>query len=117
MIRGTPARWQVELREAVTDPAELLALLSLDSAAFGGTFKMPSGFGLRVPRGFVARMQKRDARDPLLRQVMPMGAENHAVPGFGSDPVGDLASAERPGLLHKYHGRALLVATGACAIH
>jgi EF-P beta-lysylation protein EpmB len=31
--------------------------------------------------------------------------------------VGDLAARAGPGLLHKYEGRALLVATGACAVH
>jgi EF-P beta-lysylation protein EpmB len=117
MIPATPARWQVELREAVTDPAELLTLLSLDPADFDGPVATAAGFKLRVPRGFVARMRKRDARDPLLRQVMPTDAENNATPGFGTDPVGDLRSAQQPGLLHKYHGRALLVATGACAVH
>jgi len=34
-----------------------------------------------------------------------------------ADPVGDLPSATAPGLLHKYQGRALLVATGACGVH
>ncbi len=37
--------------------------------------------------------------------------------GFAPDPVGDLAAQLTPGLLHKYHGRALLVTTGACAVH
>ena len=40
-----------------------------------------------------------------------------AVQGFGPDPVGDLAAHKAPGVLHKYHGRVLLTATGACAIH
>ena len=55
--------------------------------------------------------------DPLLRQVLPLGAELDDVPGYGGDPVGDLASRAGPGVLHKYAGRALLVTTGACAIN
>jgi EF-P beta-lysylation protein EpmB len=31
--------------------------------------------------------------------------------------VGDLSAMPVPGVLHKYHGRVLLVLTGACAIH
>jgi len=31
--------------------------------------------------------------------------------------VGDTPSRRAPGLLHKYQGRALLVTTGACAVH
>lgn len=76
-----------------------------------------AGFALRVPRGFVARMRRHDPRDPLLLQVMPLAAENQPVHGFSLDPVGDMASRAGGGLLHKYQGRALLVATGACAIH
>ena len=39
------------------------------------------------------------------------------VAGFGADPVGDLAAMAAPGVLHKYQGRVLLTATGACAVH
>src|SRR5699024_4770711 len=37
--------------------------------------------------------------------------------GFVDDAVGDMDSSEGDGLLHKYHGRALLITTGACAIN
>jgi EF-P beta-lysylation protein EpmB len=62
-------------------------------------------------------MRRGDPRDPLLLQVLPLGAELDEVPGYSTDPVGDLASKAGPGLLHKYEGRALLVTTGACAVH
>ncbi|MCA1779186.1 MAG: KamA family radical SAM protein, partial [Xanthomonadaceae bacterium] len=53
----------------------------------------------------------------LLRQVLPLALESNPVDGFVADPVGDLASSRGRGILHKYHGRALLITTGACAIH
>ncbi len=62
-------------------------------------------------------MRHGDAADPLLRQVLPLDAELVDTPGYVADPVGDLAALAGQGLLHKYHGRALLVTTGACAIH
>lgn len=62
-------------------------------------------------------MQPGDPNDPLLRQVLPLDDELADVPGFSADPVGDTAAARQPGLLQKYKGRALLVATGTCAIH
>jgi L-lysine 2,3-aminomutase len=34
------------------------------------------GFPLRVPRGFVARMRRGDAADPLLRQILPLDEED-----------------------------------------
>ncbi|HET7569402.1 MAG TPA: EF-P beta-lysylation protein EpmB [Gammaproteobacteria bacterium] len=117
MITGTQTRWQTELQQAVTDPAELLSMLALDPGLLSGARAATELFPLRVPRGFVARMRIGDPHDPLLRQVLPVDAETAPAPGFTIDPVGDIASAARPGLLHKYHGRVLLVATGACAVN
>jgi EF-P beta-lysylation protein EpmB len=112
-----PARWQLALSRAITDPAELLHELQLDPQLLEPARRAAAKFGLQVPRGFVARITKGNPDDPLLRQVLPLGAELDEVPGYISDPVGDLASIKGMGLLHKYHGRALLIATGACAIH
>jgi len=108
--------WRQLWREAVTDAAELLGLLGLPHLAR----QLPpadAGFQLRVPRGFVARMRHGDARDPLLLQVLPQLAELDEVAGFVVDAVGDLAARETQGVLHKYHGRALLIASGSCAIN
>ena len=55
--------------------------------------------------------------DPLLRQVLPLEDELADAPGFTADPVGDRAARRRPGLLHKYRSRVLMVTTGACAVH
>ncbi len=109
--------WQRELAQAITDPAELLRELELDPALLPAARAATARFPLRVPRGFVARMRKGDPDDPLLRQVLPLGAELEATPGFVNDPVGDRAAQAAPGVLHKYHGRALLIVTGACAVH
>ncbi|HET6432077.1 EF-P beta-lysylation protein EpmB [Dyella sp.] len=108
--------WRQLWREAITDPAELLALLGLSSLAA----QLPvddAGFALRVPRGFVSRMRHGDPSDPLLLQVLPQLAELADVDGYAVDAVGDLGARESQGLLHKYHGRALLIASGSCAIN
>jgi EF-P beta-lysylation protein EpmB len=62
-------------------------------------------------------MRHGDPFDPLLLQVLPQRAEHDQVAGFGDDAVGDLAAREAPGVLHKYRGRALLIASGTCAIN
>jgi EF-P beta-lysylation protein EpmB len=109
--------WQQAWRDAVTDPHELLRLLGLQ--ALGGAIAVPGRheFPLRVPRGFVARMRYGDAHDPLLRQVLPLDLERRVVAGFGYDAVGDRDARAAHGVIHKYDGRALLIATGSCAIH
>ncbi len=112
----TGSVWQQHWREAIRDPRELLALLGLDvivDASDGASAQFP----LRVPRGFVARMRHGDPHDPLLRQVLPLDEELRPAPGFGLDAVGDAAARAGHGVIHKYNGRALLVATGSCAVH
>lgn len=111
-VRQLPA-WQRELGNAFTRPAELLAFLELPPLAGA----LPADFPLRVPRGFAARMRKGDAQDPLFLQVWPRPQETDDTPGFSDDAVGDLARVRPGGIIHKYDGRALVVATGACAVH
>ncbi|RUL62573.1 EF-P beta-lysylation protein EpmB [Dyella dinghuensis] len=110
------ADWRQLWRDAITDGRELLDLLQLSHLAD----RLPAadaGFALRVPRGFAARMRRGDAHDPLLLQVLPQLAELDRVPGFAEDAVGDMAAREAQGVLHKYQGRALLIASGSCAIN
>lgn len=106
--------WQSELKRAVRDPAELLELLDLPPGALGPPAR--TAFPLLVPRGFVARMRKGDPHDPLLKQVWPLGAELEPVAGYSADPVREQGLAAG-GVLRKYPGRALLIASGACPIH
>jgi EF-P beta-lysylation protein EpmB len=110
--------WQRELARAISDPHELLRILDLDPQS-GATERAlaAADFRLRVPRGFVRRMRRADPRDPLLLQVLPGASELIATPGFGADPLDERAAMRAPGLLQKYHGRALLISTGACAVH
>ena len=105
------------MRTAVRDPAQLLSLLSLGEEWLDPAEKTAAGFPLFAPREFIARMEVGNPHDPLLRQVLPIGEELVERKGFTSDPVGDLAAQAAPGMLHKYHGRALLITTGACAVH
>lgn len=112
-----PRRWQQAWREAVRDPRELLALLGLEAIAARVPAEAAAQFPLRVPRGFVARMRRGDPADPLLRQVLPLDEELVPAPGFGLDAVGDAAARAAAGVIRKYRGRALLVATGSCAVH
>jgi EF-P beta-lysylation protein EpmB len=107
--------WQQAIAAAYTCPEELLTDLGLSARDF--SLAEVGHFRMRVPRGYAARMRHGDARDPLLLQVLPRGPEAEPVPGFTDDPVGDLASCRRAGLLQKYARRALIVTTGACAVH
>ncbi len=115
-IPPVPA-WQQALARAYTRPEALLKALGLEQTLCAAAHEGMQQFPFRVPRGFAARMRRGDPEDPLLRQVLPGAAEAQTRPGYVNDPVGDLPRMATPGLIHKYHGRALLIATGACAIH
>ncbi|MEM9554285.1 MAG: EF-P beta-lysylation protein EpmB [Acidobacteriota bacterium] len=116
------APWRRALAGAVRDVDRLLALLDLDRATLAAA-GLPvadagvTGFPLRVPHAFVARMRRADPHDPLLRQVLSAGAELEPTEGYVEDPLAEAEATTVPGLLHKYRGRVLLVVTGACAVH
>ena len=109
--------WQSIWRTSIRDPHELLQVLGLQG--FQGLLSplAEQQFSMRVPRGFVAKMRYGDINDPLLRQVLPVMDEQIQTPGYRIDAVGDLLAKTETGVLHKYHGRALLITTGACAIN
>ena len=103
------------MKDAVRDAAELCRLVGLPTDM--ASKSAAADFAVFAPRGFIARMRWGDPHDPLLRQILPLAEETRSPVGFSTDPVGDLDATLAPGLLHKYHGRALMVTTGACAVH
>ncbi len=110
-------RWQQVLRSAVRDPVELCRRLGLPSQYEFAAVRAARQFPVFAPLGYLARMRPGDPHDPLLRQVLPLAEEEGEAPGFSADPLDEAAAERAPGLLQKYAGRALLVTTGACAVH
>lgn len=109
--------WQAQLSAAVRDPRALLARLGLDDSWLPGAETGHALFAIRVPEAYLARMRHGDPHDPLLRQVLPLDAEGDMVSGFVDDPLAEAGHTPRRGLIHKYHGRVLLIASPACAIN
>ncbi|MCR9261806.1 MAG: EF-P beta-lysylation protein EpmB [Pseudomonadaceae bacterium] len=112
-----PDIWRSELQQAIRTSAQLLQYVKVQSDFASDS----EPFAVRVPRGFADRMVPGDANDPLLRQVLATTHEQIDTPGFVRDPLEENSTDNlihpAPGLLHKYHGRALLITTGACAIN
>ena len=99
----------------VTDLEELLDIVALSAQQVDAA--QETGFALRVPRPYIARMGRGDPNDPLLRQVLPTAPESQSVSGYGADPLRESSAVVDSGLLRKYTGRALLIAAGACAVN
>lgn len=113
----TDPSWQEELSSCIRDPNELIQLLQLEGSPLALAEAAWRQFPVRVPRPYLRRMRVGDPDDPLLKQVLPLAAETVQTPGFIADPLGEQAANPVRGLIHKYHGRVLLVVSPACAIH
>lgn len=110
--------WHSQLRDAITDAGELLASLGLTPGDVDYSSTAGADFPLKVPHAFARRIKPGDPRDPLLLQVMAAGPELADIPGYTHDPLEEQGEANpRRGIIHKYHSRVLLIATGACAVH
>ncbi|MGH1538334.1 MAG: EF-P beta-lysylation protein EpmB [Gammaproteobacteria bacterium] len=109
--------WQQEYKLSITNIDQLCDALGLKIEQLPISTQANRQFPLRVPRSYVERMQWSNPNDPLLLQVLPSHNEDKHIDGYLKDPVGDLQSIKAPGLLQKYNGRALLLATSRCAVH
>lgn len=112
-----PPDWQAQARAARIATGELLARLGLTAANFPAGVIGDPEFPVMVPPHFLAQMRWGDAADPLLLQVLARGEEAWPQPGRLTDPLEEADYRAAPGLLRKYRSRALLIASGACAIH
>lgn len=113
----TISSWQSELKQTIRDPRTLVEYAGLDHSDTVLPSRATASFPVRVPAAFLDRIQHDNPDDPLLRQVLPVAAEDDETAGFSEDPLGESRHQPVPGLLTKYPGRVLLVATGVCAIH
>jgi len=109
--------WKKELANATRSVTSLLKQLDLSHKI--NTINTQPDFKCLVTQSYLNKIQIGNINDPLLQQVLPLNKETHLKTqqnGF-SDPVGDINAQAVKGLIHKYHGRALLISTAACAIH
>ena len=109
--------WQSVLRDASISTAALLGRLGLEAHIDG--CDLEPEFRCLATESYIEKITPGDIHDPLLRQILPMKTESdELIQAAGLyDPVGDIDASATTGLLHKYHGRALMITTAACAIH
>lgn len=109
--------WQKELAMAVSDPENLLNILSIEPEHFGEEdFKARKLFPMKVPHPFIKKMEKGNPKDPLFLQVMPDCLEFVERAGYTKDPLLEQDN-QQPGVLHKYKSRVLVLLRGGCAIN
>lgn len=107
--------WEKILAQGFGSVSDLLDFLELPLST--GSLLAEQTFRSRIPLGFAKRMQKRNAFDPLLLQVLAQEAELLIREDYAVDPLDEYKTNPVKGLIHKYHGRVLLTLTGVCAIN
>jgi len=111
----TTKTWQQDLAEGFNNINDICGYLNISNNYSHQA--RTENFPIRVPREFVDRMEKGNLNDPLLKQILPTNNESIIQAGYTDDPVGDVPAMAETGVIHKYHGRVLLITTGSCAIN
>ncbi len=109
--------WQTDLQSSIHKYQDLLLESGLKNDSKTTPDASLSTFPTRVPQAYLSRIDKNNPEDPLLLQVLPTIDEDKKTPGFKTDAVGEIKRHLTAGLIKKYHGRALMITTAACAIH
>jgi EF-P beta-lysylation protein EpmB len=109
--------WQKILLNSVTNLQDLLGILNLKTTDFKSKPIDIKHFPIRVPKNYIKNMNYQDPKDPLLLQILPTKDELIKKSSFSNDPLFETNYNPLPGVLHKYHGRALILFNRNCAIN
>ena len=121
IARSAPRRprraWQRLLADAIYDPAVLLRGAGVAGAPAAG--RPASGGAVSAARAGAVSERIRPAMPPIpcYARCCRWTPNARTRPGYTATRSARAAAQPRAGLLHKYPGRALLIATAACAVH
>lgn len=116
-ISSSDDNWKQILAGATKDVRSLLDQLDIPVSDLNLRQQACLDFPLLVPQPFIDKMEKGNAKDPLLLQVLPQKAELDQADGFIRDPLAEKHSNLQKGLIHKYHGRVLVLLSTGCAVN
>ena len=119
--RDVPAEswsdWRWQVRNAITTPAELAALVELTPAEHAGLAASPGLFRIGATPYYFSLVDRGNPDCPVRRQIIPWGDEAETRPGELRDPLGEDSHNPTPAIIHKYPDRVLLLAVDRCAIY
>ena len=108
--------WKRELKQAISNPVQLLEELNLDPKQFIKDLEAVKLFKFKTTKHYVSLIEKGNPNDPLLLQVLPSLKEYKKHQEFTSDPLEEHAKSNS-GILQKYKNRVLLFLNTNCAIN
>ncbi|WP_108624412.1 KamA family radical SAM protein [Candidatus Similichlamydia epinepheli] len=106
--------WKQIQKKNIRTFEELSSFLSPEQMSL---FEQNKRFPCNLPIRLANRIDKEKVYDPILLQFLPTKEESLSYRGFSPDPLQEKNFLKSPRLLQKYHGRALLLLTSACAMH
>jgi lysine 2,3-aminomutase len=112
-------QWERELSHVITTREELAKLINLTDDEAKAIDELRDEYPLKISRHYVSLISPTDPNDPLRRMVVPTMEELRHRPGEEDDDVhADEARYQPcPGIVHRYHGKLLLLPTLSCASH
>ncbi len=122
MTKRTASRWQTTdwqfaMKTMIRNLNALCDALELSVSDLDGSYQAEKDFPVKVPLSYLNLIEKGNPKDPLLLQVLPQALETIESSHFEADPLHESEFNKAPGLIHKYHGRVLLISNPSCAIH
>lgn len=108
--------WHEILKTSFTSVEKACDFLELPETLRSKVLLKPN-FPFLLPMRLAKKMAKGTLEDPLVRQFLPLKEEQERADGFFKDPVCDTSFQKEGRVLQKYQKRALVVTTGACAMH
>ncbi len=116
MTLNSPPLWRKIQKENFTHWEKLADFLKL-SETLRKSLALGPRFPLNLPRRLAEKIEKNTLDDPIFKQFVPLQEELLKTSGYVEEPLQDTTFRKTKKLLHKYEGRALLLATSACAMH
>ena len=103
------------LKNSFRSVPQLLRYLAIEERSLPSVVDLQSPFAFLTTQFYADLIEKGNAEDPLLRQILPLQQERVATPHFTVDPLQEFGNDS--GVIQKYDNRLLLMTSGHCAIN
>ena len=105
-------------KAGIIDTSEQLSELSwFDHQSYIVSKAIEGKYPIRIPRFYLDLADFNNPDCPILKQCIPSEKEDLRQKEGFLDPIDDNAHEKKPGLLHKYHNRLLVIATRECFLY
>ncbi len=109
--------WRWQFRHRVTTLEELARFLPIPKDEWADRAEVLRDFRMGITPYYLSLIDASDAKDPILRQVVPLADENLFRDVGEEDPLGEEKFSPVPGITHRYPDRVLMVISNNCAIY